>query len=230
MQPEQREYVGDIHSSGQHLLSLINDILDLSKIEAGKMTLDLEPAEISLLFEQCMSIVRERAHQGGVRLELEVGPAGETLLIDARKTKQIVYNLLSNAVKFSQAGSRVLLRVRRVDTGDVKGWGTSAPTQVRMPLPQVSTDHFLEILVEDEGIGIAPDDAARLFTMFSQVDTTLAREVEGTGLGLVLIDQLARLAGGTIALSSTPGQGTRFFVWLPWNEVDGQSLDERTSQ
>src|SRR3569832_796888 len=109
MQPEQREYVSDIHSSGQHLLSLINDILDLSKIEAGKMTLDLEPAEISPLFEQCMSIVRERAHQRGVRLELEGGPAGETLLIDARKTKQIVYNLMSNAVKFSHADSRVLL-------------------------------------------------------------------------------------------------------------------------
>jgi signal transduction histidine kinase/CheY-like chemotaxis protein len=225
MQPEQREYVTDIYSSGQHLLSLINDILDLSKIEAGKMTLDLEPAEISPLFDQCMSIVRERAHSRDVRLVLDVAPAGETLVIDARKTKQIVYNLLSNAVKFTYADSKVLLRVRRVDARDVKNWGTSAPTKVRMPLPQVPTDHFLEIMVEDEGIGIAPEDAGRLFTMFSQVDSSLAREVEGTGLGLVLIDQLARLAGGTVALSSTPGEGTRFFVWLPWRVAESPDVE-----
>jgi CheY-like chemotaxis protein len=165
-----------------------------------------------------------------VQLALDLSGTKATLMLDARKTKQIVYNLLSNAVKFSNQGGGVLMRVRKVRAADVRDWGASGATQVRMPMPQVSTDHFLEIMVEDEGIGISPEDAGRLFTMFSQVDSSLAKESDGTGLGLVLIDQLARLAGGTIALSSTPGQGTRFFVWLPWNEVDGNRVDERTSQ
>ncbi|HEY8047594.1 MAG TPA: MASE4 domain-containing protein, partial [Ramlibacter sp.] len=229
MQPEQREYVTDIHASGQHLLALINDILDLSKIEAGKMTLDLEPVDVAPLFEQCISIVRERAVVRRVQLVVDVVDARLPLMLDARKTKQIVYNLLSNAVKFSNTGGRVTLHVRRVRAGDVRDWGAAGLTQVRMPMPQVSTDHFLEILVEDDGIGIAPEDAARLFTMFSQVDSSLSKEAEGTGLGLVLIDQLARLAGGTVALSSSPGQGTQFFVWLPWQEADGSSAIERNS-
>ncbi|MEJ6023130.1 MASE4 domain-containing protein [Ramlibacter sp. PS4R-6] len=220
MKAEQREYVTDIHSSGQHLLSLINDILDLSKIEAGRMTLDLEPVEVKPLFEQSLAIVRERAMARRVRLELDVNLGRESLLLDARKTKQILYNLLSNAVKFSQPGGRVLMRVRRVEARDVKGWGARGATQVRMPLPQVSSEHFVEILVQDEGIGIAPDDADRLFTMFSQVDSSLSKEVEGTGLGLALVDQLSRLAGGTVALSSTPGEGTGFYVWLPWRDAD----------
>jgi CheY-like chemotaxis protein len=87
-----------------------------------------------------------------------------------------------------------------------------------MSLPKDPTGHFLEILVQDEGIGIAPEDAGRLFTMFSQVDSSITREVEGTGLGLALVDQLARLAGGTVALSSTPDEGASFYVWLPWRD------------
>jgi signal transduction histidine kinase/CheY-like chemotaxis protein len=228
--PDQREYVTDIHSSGQHLLQLINDILDLSKIEAGRMSLDLDPVDITPLFEQSLSIVRERALARSVRVKLDLHGIKNTLMLDARKTKQIVYNLLSNAVKFSNGGGEVTMRVRRVRAGDVKDWGASGTTQVRMPMPQVSTDAFLEIMVEDEGIGISPEDADRLFTMFSQVDSSLTKEAEGTGLGLVLIDQLARLAGGTIALSSTPGQGTRFFVWLPWREAENTRADERTQQ
>ncbi|HUR87892.1 MAG TPA: MASE4 domain-containing protein [Ramlibacter sp.] len=226
---EQREYVADIHSSGQHLLSLINDILDLSKIEAGKMSLDLDPVEIVPLFAQSMSIVRERALARNVQLDIDIQIERETLFLDARKTKQIVYNLLSNAVKFSMQGGRVLLRARRVDASDVRSWSGSGSTQVRMPLPQVSSEHFLEILVEDDGIGIAPADAERLFTMFSQVDSSLTKEVEGTGLGLALIDQLTRLAGGTVALSSTPQEGTRFYVWLPWREAEDapDSISER---
>jgi CheY-like chemotaxis protein len=227
--PEHREYVADIHSSGQHLMQLINDILDLSKIEAGRMTLDLDPVDVTPLFEQSLPIVRERALARRIQLSLDLHGVKATLMLDARKTKQIVYNLLSNAVKFSNDGGTVTMRVRRVRATDVKDWGASGTTQVRMPMPQVSADHFLEIMVEDEGIGIAPEDANRLFTMFSQVDSSLSKEAEGTGLGLVLIDQLARLAGGTIALSSTPGQGTRFFVWLPWREADGNRTDERTS-
>ena len=119
-----------------------------------------------------------------------------------------------------------MLRLRRVDAAAVKGWAGTGATQLRMPLPQVSTDHFLEILVEDRGIGIAPEDADRLFRMFSQVDSSMAKEVEGTGLGLVLIDQLARLAGGTVALTSTPGEGTSFFVWLPWRDAEAPDVQE----
>ena len=219
LQGPQHEYVSDIHSSGQHLLALINDILDLSKIEAGKMSLDLNPVETTPMFEQSIAIVRERAMARNIFVELDIAIGRETLLLDSRKTKQILYNLLSNAVKFSHEGGRVQLRVRRVGGRDVREWSSSGATQLRMALPQVPTDHFLEIMVEDDGIGIAPADANLLFTMFSQIDSSLSKEVEGTGLGLALVDQLARLGGGTVALSSTPQEGSRFFVWLPWRDA-----------
>jgi signal transduction histidine kinase/DNA-binding response OmpR family regulator len=217
----QRQYVCDIHDSGQHLLSLINDILDLSKIEAGQMSLDLEPTVAATLFEHSLSIVREKASKRRVRLILDVPSELGTLMIDPRKTKQIIYNLLSNAVKFSTKRGCVTLSARRVSRPDVEAWSSDAPTVVIRQEPPLADDgDVLQIMVEDNGIGIAPEDASRLFRMFSQLDSSMSREAEGTGLGLALVERLAQLHGGSVALASTPGQGSRFIVWLPWRGVD----------
>ena len=219
LEAEQREYITDIYTSGQHLLSLINDILDLSKIEAGQMTLELEPTVAATLFEHSLSIVREKAAKHRLTLSVDVPGELGTLAIDPRKTKQILYNLLSNAVKFSPDGGHVTLRARRVARADVEGWSDSAATVLCRPLPAEHFREYLQIVVEDTGIGIAPEDASRLFRMFSQLDSSLSKEVEGTGLGLALVEYLARLHGGSVALASTPAQGTRLFVWLPWREA-----------
>ena len=216
----QRQYVIDIHDSGQHLLALINDILDLSKIEAGQMSLDLEPTVAATLFEHSLSIVRERAAKRRVRLVLDVRPELGTLMIDPRKTKQIIYNLLSNAVKFSGEGGRVTLVASRVSGAAALAWTSDAPTVVIRQSPTLSGEgDYLQITVEDTGIGIAPEDAPRLFRMFSQLDSSMSKEAEGTGLGLALVERLAQLHGGSVALASTPGQGSRFVVWLPWREA-----------
>ncbi|HVZ44075.1 MAG TPA: response regulator [Ramlibacter sp.] len=219
LSPEQREYITDIYNGGQHLLSLINDILDLSKIEAGQMTLDLEPTAASALFEHSLSIVKERAARRRLTLALDVPTGLGSLQVDPRKTKQIVYNLLSNAVKFTREGGEVTLRARRVSREAMRAWTAATPTLLRMAEPSVDCDEYLQIEVEDTGIGIAPDDASKLFRMFSQLDSSLGKEAEGTGLGLALVERLARLHGGTVALASTPGSGSDFIAWLPWREA-----------
>lgn len=219
MSTEQQEYITDIFSSGQHLLSLINDILDLSKIEAGRMALDLEPMEIGGALSNSLSIVREKAAAHSIELLLDVPDTLGSALVDTRKAKQIIYNLLSNGVKFTPEGGRVTLRARKASRADIEGWNAEAQTSLRMPLPPSDFTEFLEIVVEDTGIGIAAEDAPRLFHAFSQLDSSLSRESEGTGLGLVLVLKLVQLHGGTLAVSSQPGQGSRFIVWLPWREV-----------
>jgi len=218
---EQREYVTDIFSSGQHLLSLINDILDLSKIEANKMVLELEAQDVGAMLGNSLSIVKEQAAAQHIQLQLDIADALGTALMDARKTKQIAYNLLSNGVKFTPEGGRVKLQVRKVSRSDIEGWTPQeSTTSLRMPLPTNNHAEFLEISVSDTGIGISAEDAPRLFHTFSQLDSSLSREKEGTGLGLVLVHKLAQLHGGTMAVSSKPGQGSRFVVWLPWREAE----------
>jgi PAS domain S-box-containing protein len=216
---EQQEYVSDIFGSGQHLLSLINDILDLSKIEAGKMTLDLEPTDIDLLLNNSLSIIKEKAAAHCIQLYNDLGSGLGKATLDARKTKQIVYNLLSNAVKFTPAGGSVGLRAGKVGRYDIENWQATEITSLRMPLPLNEYKVFLQITVEDSGIGIAAEDAPRLFHAFSQLDSSLSRQSEGTGLGLLLVLKLAKLHGGSMALASMPGQGSRFIVWLPWREA-----------
>lgn len=225
--PEQREYVTDIFGSGQHLLSLINDILDLSKIEANKMVLDLEALDVGTMLGNSLSIVKEQAAARRVQLQLDVTEPLGTALVDARKTKQIVYNLLSNGVKFTPEGGRVALQMRKVRRADIEGWTANEATNLRLPLPANDYAEFLELAVDDTGIGIAAEDAPRLFHTFSQLDSSLSREKDGTGLGLVLMLKLAQLHGGTMALSSRPGHGSRFVVWLPWREVAPLATDEQ---
>jgi PAS domain S-box-containing protein len=214
MSDTQQEYIGDIFASGQHLLSLINDILDLSKVEAGMMTLELEAVDLKVLLSNSLSIVREKVATQRIQLELETDEDLGAPLLDLRKTKQIVYNLLSNAVKFSAKGGRVTLRARGVPRSSVGKMSGSWPVH-GFPLADNQYDRFLEIWVRDGGIGISEKNMAKLFQAFSQIDSSLARRFEGTGLGLAMVKQLAELHGGTVAVSSAEGEGACFAAWLP---------------
>jgi signal transduction histidine kinase/DNA-binding response OmpR family regulator len=226
---EQSEYVVDIFESGQHLLSLINDVLDLSKIEAGKMGLDLEPIDIDSILRNGLSIVREKATSHHINLKLDIQGTLGVMQGDARKTKQIIYNLLSNAVKFTPDRGLVTLAARIVERNDVEHWTSSATTVVSRPLPNSEFTRFLEISVSDTGKGIAVNDAPRLFRAFSQLDTSLSRAHDGTGLGLALVLKLAQLHAGTVALASSEDVGSSFTVWLPWraNLHDAVSVSPR---
>src|SRR5688500_3811499 len=211
MTDQQRGFIGDIFNSGTHLLSLINDILDLSKVDAGKMLHDLEPVNVSSLLRNSLSIIREKAADRRVRLTTEGVDAGLGLfLADGRKVKQIVYNMLSNAVKFTADGGTVTLRARRVDREEVGllnvgdrrtdqsvKWTGRTFTQVDEEFAD-----FLEISISDTGIGISPEGLQHLFQPFNQIDGGLARKFEGTGLGLAMIKLLAELHGGRVAVES----------------------------
>ncbi len=214
MSETQHEYIGDIFTSGQHLLSLINDILDLSKVEAGMMSLELEPVDLKILLSNSLSIVREKAAAQRIHLDLEAGEDLGVPLLDMRKTKQIVYNLLSNAVKFSANGGRVTLRARCVSRNTVGTLPGNWPVH-SFALADNEYNEFLEICITDSGIGISKENMAKLFQAFSQIDSSLARKFEGTGLGLAMVKQLAELHGGTVAVASAENEGARFVVWLP---------------
>lgn len=216
--PQQEESIGDILDSGKHLLSLINDILDLSKIEAGRMEVELEPSDPRQLLQSSLTVFKEKALAHHIRLRLEL-EAMSPILIDQRKTRQIVYNLLSNSMKFTPEGGAVTLRVCRTERekllpvkmiGDIRA-------------DQLNHAHYLEICVIDTGIGIDSDGLKRLFQPFVQLDSSLSRKYEGTGLGLALVKQLVDLHGGAMAVKSEPGQGSTFTVWLPFREAAPQT-------
>ena len=186
---KQAEYMRDIHASGQHLLSLINDILDLSKIEAGRM--ELEPADFDLpsVIGNVLTLVRERAGRRGIALALAIDDRVGTIHADERTVKQVLLNLLSNAIKFTPEGGHVDVRA-------------------------TVTDGLAEISVTDTGIGIAPEDQEAVFEEFKQVGTA-AKKVEGTGLGLTLSRKFVELHGGRIAVRSQVGEGSTFTFTLP---------------
>ena len=190
LNPKQDEYLQDIMASGRHLLSLINDILDLSKIEAGRMDLELAAFDLPAAIDNALILVRERALRHGVRLEVAVGPGVGAVVADERKIKQVLLNLLSNAIKFTPEGGQVVVR--------------AAPA-----------DGVVEVSVSDTGIGIAPGDQEAIFEEFRQVGTDYARKREGTGLGLTLARRFVELHGGTIWVKSEVGQGSTFTFTLP---------------
>jgi signal transduction histidine kinase len=187
---KQAEYVNDIHGSGKHLLSLINDILDLSKIEAGRMELEASEFDLRAALDNALTLVRERAQRGGISVRLETDPALGVLRGDERKVKQVVLNLLSNAVKFTPRGGTIGVVARRANGA-------------------------AEIAVTDTGVGIAPADQEAIFEAFRQVGTDVTRKREGTGLGLALTRRFVELHGGTIRVESEPGKGSTFTVTLP---------------
>jgi PAS domain S-box-containing protein len=222
MTEQQRVFIGNIFSSGKHLLSLINDILDLSKVEAGKMTLDLEPVQVSSSFMNSLSIIREKAAIRHIRLHMVAAEELGSIQADARKVKQIVYNLLSNAVKFTEGG-QVTLRADRVPRAEV-GLLSGSWTGRSFPLADNDFAEFLKISVTDSGIGISPEGLEHLFKPFSQVDSGLSRKFEGTGLGLAMVKLLAELHGGTAAVESAVGEGSCFTVWLPFRAPQEEAL------
>ena len=216
---KQLGFIGDIFSSGNHLLALINDILDLSKVEAGTMMLDLESVQVSSMFENSLSIIRDKAAVRHIRLGMDAPKELGSFQADARKIKQIVYNLLSNAVKFTVEGGQVTLRASRVPRAEV-GQLAGAWVGRTFPLAKNEFDEFLRISVSDSGIGIAPEALQQLFKPFSQIDSGLARKYEGTGLGLAMVKLLADLHGGTVAVESEVGKGSCFTVWLPFRAAE----------
>src|SRR5450432_2268676 len=215
MTDKQRGFIGDIFSSGNHLLSLINDILDLSKVEAGTMMLDLESVSVSSLFANSLSIIREKAAARHISLGIEAEEELGSFQADARKVKQIAYNLLSNAVKFTVDGGKVTLRASRVPRAEVGKLSGSWAGRT-FPLADNEFTEFLKIGVGDSGIGISAEGMEQLFKPFSQIDSGLARKFEGTGLGLAMVKLLAELHGGSVAVESAVGEGSCFTVWLPF--------------
>jgi signal transduction histidine kinase/CheY-like chemotaxis protein len=214
MTEKQRGFIGDIFSSGKHLLSLINDILDLSKVEAGKMLLDIDPIVVASLLSNSLSIVREKAASRRLTLTMAAGDDLGTVRADGRKVKQIVYNLLSNAVKFTPERGSVTLSARRVPRAAAGRLAGARPGR-SFPVADNEVQEFLEISVTDSGIGIAAEAMDGLFKPFSQMDSGLSRRFEGTGLGLAMVKLLADLHGGTVGVESAIGEGSRFSVWLP---------------
>jgi PAS domain S-box-containing protein len=194
---KQTEYLGDILTSGRHLLQLINDVLDIAKVEAGRM--DLTTAEFSLpasINEVC-AIARPIAEKKRIKIGITADPALDRVTLDPQKFKQILYNLLSNAVKFTDEGGSVEITAAVADG-----------------------DHF-RLDVQDTGIGIREEDFGRLFREFEQIDSGTSRHYEGTGLGLALTRKLVELHGGTISVRSEPGKGSTFSVALPLHAEAG---------
>jgi two-component system, sensor histidine kinase and response regulator len=189
---KQREYLTTIQKSGEHLLELINDILDLSQVEAGKTILNITEFSLSQLARQCVQTLKEKAYRSQVELKLEwqMEAGGDRFSADNRRVRQILLNLLSNAIKFTPEGGRVTLRVTR-------------------------GEDFVIFKVEDTGIGIAKHQFPLLFQKFQQLDGSYRRKYEGTGLGLALTKQLVALHNGKIDVQSTVGVGSTFSVWLP---------------
>ncbi len=188
--PKQAEYLNDVLSSGKHLLTLINDILDLAKIEAGRMELDVDRFSLVEALQNGITMVRERASRHGIAVALDVAPDIDLIEADPRKVKQVLFNLLSNAVKFTADGGRVEVAARRAN-GDVV------------------------VTVRDTGIGIAPEDQERIFEEFQQARRASERSREGTGLGLALAKRFVELHGGRIWVDSAVGRGSTFTFTLP---------------
>ena len=187
---KQAEYIQDIQSSGRHLLALINDILDLSKVEAGRMELELSRFDLPAAIGGAVILVRERATRHGLAIDVSVDETLGAFVGDERKIRQVLLNLLSNAVKFTPEGGRVAVRA-------------------------VPADGAVEVSVSDTGIGIAPEDQEAIFQEFRQVGTDYARKREGTGLGLALARRFVDLHGGRLWVKSVVDQGSTFTFTLP---------------
>jgi signal transduction histidine kinase len=190
LNPKQAEYVKDINASGQHLLSLINDILDLSKIEAGRMELQVSEFNLPIALENALTLVHERANRRGVRLELELSNGVGNVTADERKVKQILLNLLSNAIKFTADGGTISVSAKR-------------------------NREAVEISVADTGIGIATEDQEIIFEEFRQLSPERGQKREGTGLGLALARKFVEMHGGRIWVESALGTGATFTFTLP---------------
>ena len=191
LMPRQENILRVIRESGQHLLELINDILDLSKIEAGMLELQYETIDIKSICDASMLMINEIAQKKGLQVSIFITEEIQTIQADKRRLKQMIVNLLSNAVKFTPQFGSMRLEIT----------------------PE--NDHAVRFTVSDTGIGISSEQLENLFKPFVQVDSSLARKYEGTGLGLALVRQLAEMHNGSIGVTSTPGKGSSFYFIIP---------------
>jgi signal transduction histidine kinase len=197
---KQQEYVSYIHTSGKHLLNLINEILDLSKVESGKMELDPSRFPLKEALMASMIMLKEKAMRHGIKTDIDIEPDADIdIEADNRKLKQIMFNLLSNAVKFTPDGGSVAVRARKVIEGELD---------------------YIEISIEDTGIGIKKEDMEKLFQPFSQLESPYEKKYEGTGLGLALTKKLVELHGGRIWCESEYGKGSKFTLMMPVRRHD----------
>jgi len=212
---KQARYVTNIHTSGRHLLALITDLLDLSKVEAGKIELYPEPVHLREAVEAALTDIHPQAEPKGLALELHVDAALPPLTADPLRFKQILYNLLSNAVKFTPGGGRITVTARRVPSSEFHVPSSEPGTWDPEPGTARVTE-FVEISVADTGIGIKSEDLPMLFQPFTQLEPTFVKRYQGAGLGLALTKQLVELHGGTLwAESAGEGLGSTFRVLLP---------------
>jgi PAS domain S-box-containing protein len=191
LNPKQKEYLQDIYDSGQHLLGLINGVLDLAKVEAGKIGLSLEKFSVGAVVKSVCAGAEPIARKHSVRVDVAVSSELMEVTLDQQKFKQILYNLLSNAIKFTEGGGAVKIRVETQDA------------------------HHFKLVVKDTGIGIKSEDLPRLFQEFEQLESGSSRPYEGSGLGLALTKRFVELQGGVISVESEYGVGTTFSVVLP---------------
>jgi signal transduction histidine kinase len=196
---KQAEYIGDIHASGHHLLSLINDILDLARVETGNLALNVSTFNLAAAIDNAFVLMRERAARSGITLQNDIDPSIETFEADERKIKQVLINLLTNAVKFTESGGSVLLVAQRVGPG-------------------------VEITVRDTGIGVAAADFERIFEDYGQARDDYATSQEGTGLGLALCKRLVEAHGGKIYVESEVGVGSTFHFSIP-DELPAENVE-----
>ena len=203
-EPRYREYAGLIHESGEHLLSVVNEILDMSKIEAGKYSIEKEPLDVGALVNSCSDLLRHGAEKKSIALTSDVPMSLPQLNADKRACKQMLLNLLSNAIKFTDEGGAVRVKALHVDDQ-------------------------LRLQVIDNGIGIAPEDLPNLGAPFVQAESTYSRSFEGAGLGLCVVTGLAKLHGGSLEMESEPGQGTTVTIVLPMASKPGEAAGGRTS-
>lgn len=199
---KQSRYLSTINESGHHLLALINDILDLAKIEARQITLDINKVDVNLVCQASLRMIKQLAQKKSQNVSFEIGPNLGLIWADERRLKQMIVNLLSNAVKFTPESGKLGLQVHGDEDANI-----------------------VNITVWDEGIGISENDLQRLFRPFIQLDAGLAREATGTGLGLALVAQMAQLHGGSVIVDSRPGNGSSFTIRLPWQPaMAGESM------
>jgi signal transduction histidine kinase len=217
----QKEFLNDVVGSSYHLLSLINDILDLSKIEAGKLELNPSLVNLPELLENSLFMFKEKAMKHSIQLNLEVNASIKTISADERKLKQIIYNLLSNAVKFTPDGGTVSLTAQECKLDDAE-----------FSDMENTNDSGIKITVTDTGIGINANELNLIFNPFEQVETSKSRAFQGTGLGLSLTKRLVELHGGRVwAESEGEDKGSIFSFTLPITQINisSGSITENTS-
>jgi signal transduction histidine kinase len=205
---EQDEFLKDVLGSSHHLLSLINDVLDLSKVEAGKMELELSEVRIRELLENSLVMVKEKALKLAIQLSVDLDGVPEVMQVDERKMKQVAYNLLSNAVKFTSAGGEVRIGAKIQESSELDG----------CPIARDENGHskWLSVWVSDTGIGLERQDLVRIFNPFEQAEGGTSRKYQGTGLGLALTRRMVELHGGAVwAESAGAGQGSTFKFAIP---------------